>query len=428
MPYDVKENLVDIIGNANNVIMGVYSLEKLWYYLNMVKQTTTMELEAYLLHHSLEDLYREHGVKYRLAGEGRKVSLNYIQLEAKDGDPIAEECRGTILAKADYSVINPDTVFGSVHFLGRPFKRFYNMGQGAAADVDFEDPGTRFFEKMDGTMCILYFDDHKYEWHVATRSVAEADLFIDGFEEYTFRTLFERAVKDTTGRTFKEFTGLLSYMPVMSLIFELTTPVNRIVVPYETYGITLLGARNRGGREFDPVPLAEELGVPSPEIFKLDSLADMVDFVSSRNPKDYEGIVACDTEYRRVKIKNANYIALSKVRDSVGNSPRAMLTLILSEKDDDVVGMLPDHLADAMIEMKSGVQALFQNLDEEYESYYNSDRKTFVLSVQGAGLWLTPLIDRWQGKCTDTNDWLLKKRIQTGGWSNLVLDRILNMI
>lgn len=133
------------------------------------------------------------------------------------------------------------------------------------------------------SLTILYFDDVVKEWHVATRGVPEADLPIDGFGEHTFRTLFEHAVRDTTGREFKDF---VRYLDVQNTyIFELTTPMNRIVVEYKDYGITLLGARTREtGAEFDPVNLASALEVPHAPVYRFGSLQEMVDFVSTRNP------------------------------------------------------------------------------------------------------------------------------------------------
>jgi len=209
-------------------------------------------VQEYLKTHSLEALDREHGIKARPCGH--KFSLNYDMIEAKDDDLMAQECRGLILCLADdNAVLSLDEPLGETRVLARPFDRFFNHGQGAAADVDLEHPDTRFYEKMDGTLCILYFDFVKDEWHVATRSVAEADLPIDGFEDFTFRTLFEKACLETTGlEDFWRFTFLLDTKK--TYLFELTTPRNRIVVNYENYGITLLGARtNECGTEHDPL-------------------------------------------------------------------------------------------------------------------------------------------------------------------------------
>lgn len=413
-------------------------------------KTMTMLVQRYLATRTFAELEAEHGVKSRIFRH--KVSLNYSQLEARDDDRLAQECRGLILCRMDGQSIDADAIIGETRVLARPFDRFFNLGQGAAADMNFEDSGTRFYEKMDGTMCILYFDDVKSEWHVATRAVAEANLFIDGFEEYTFRTLFERAVKDTTGQTFNEFVSVETpcsgccYCPHSQLaknftyIFELTTPVNRIVVPYETYGITLLGVRiNSLGTEIDPIVWAGILNVPSPEIFKLSSLTDMVDFVSGRDPKGYEGIVACDSEYRRVKVKNAGYLALNKIRDNAMNSPRSLMELVLLEKLDDAIPLIPDVVIERALAMREGVRSLMREHGSAYaacmdtadtcsvRSDERAHRKTFAIAVQTSGGWMAPMMAQYTGRTSGLRDFIDSKRSVGGGWPASFLDSLIRL-
>src|SRR5579885_1572432 len=209
-------------------------------------------VQEYLKTHSFGDLAREHGVYASFSKSGHKFSLNYDQIEAKESDPLAQECRGLVLALADGSVISgvmgPDgkidrsnvTPLDTV-VLAYPMKRFFNHGQGSAANIDWSDPNLAVLEKLDGTLCIVYWDPFTNQWCVATRSVPEADLLMDN-GLFTFRTLFEKAVKETIGMEFNEFTKHLS--PIHTYCFELTTPYNRIVVEYKKCGITLLALRN----------------------------------------------------------------------------------------------------------------------------------------------------------------------------------------
>lgn len=383
---------------------------------------------------TLAELEAAHGVKSRIAGH--KVSLNYSQIEATDSDPLSQQCRGLILRRADKGLIDPDLPLGDSVTICRPFDRFFNLGQGAAAAVDFNHSDTRFFEKLDGTMCILYFDDVEGRWHVATRSVPEADLFIDGFESFTFRTLFERAILDMTGWDFGAWVE--GFDTSLSLMFELTTPVNRIVVPYEKFGVTLLGARvSATGRELDPVELAPSLSVPHAPIYRLGSVAEMVDFVSRRDPQGYEGIVVCDPLYRRVKVKSAGYLALNKVRDSVAASPRALLELVLLEKLDDVSWLLQDQYIKLGEKMQDGLRKIFCDYAGLYaECMSEADsvtdrtderlhRKSFALAVTSRGGWMAPSMDQYIGRSVGVREWVDGKRDVDGGWSRSFLDFLL---
>lgn len=108
-------------------------------------------VQDYLLTHTFAELRAEHGVKFRPSACGRKVSMNYDMIEAHDSNKIAQECRGLVLAKVDNSVfVGESEIIGETKVLARPFHRFFNLGQDAAAKIDFNDPETRFYEKLDG--------------------------------------------------------------------------------------------------------------------------------------------------------------------------------------------------------------------------------------------------------------------------------------
>jgi len=397
-------------------------------------------VQDFLRVNSLSALEAAHGVKARI--EGHKLSLNYDQIESREDDKLAQQCRGLILRVADLSSlpIEGDSPLGDTVVLARPFDRFFNLGQAAAAQVDFDHPATAFYEKMDGTLCIVYFDDIKGEWHVATRSVPEANLPVDGFGDFTFRTLFEKALGETVGKDFVTWSGEHLHRDV-TYMFELTTPLNRIVVDYGGYGVTLLGARKSAtGEELDPAFVQAQVKTPTAERYRFGSVSELVDFVSDRDPTKHEGIVVCDHLYRRVKIKNAAYVALGKIRDRAASSPRALLEIVLQGKDDDVASLLPDHLVSYMEEIKNNLRDWCRSMDNGYVTCLaaadgatkredaKEHRKAFALSVQAHGLWIGPLMDRYQGKSDSTMGWIMASRGADGSWSNGFLDRILEVI
>ena len=177
-------------------------------------------VQEYLENHTFGDLARDHGVYASFSKSGHKFSLNYDQIEAKESDPLAQECRGLVLAAEDgksflsqgvvvngkmsYEQVSP----GATRILAYPMKRFFNHGQGSAAEINWSDPKLSVLEKLDGTLCIVYYDLFTDKWCVATRSVSEADLLMDN-GIYTFRTLFEKALAETTGYEFNVFTRYL---------------------------------------------------------------------------------------------------------------------------------------------------------------------------------------------------------------------------
>jgi len=395
-----------------------------------------MRVQNYLLTHSLSDLERDHAVKARWSQDRSKFSLNYDMIESRESDKLACECRGLVLAPVQLPK-NDDEPVGETEVLGRPMYRFFNHGQSEAAKINFEAKNTRFYNKLDGSFTMLYYDKNRGEWCVATRSVPDAD-----------QPLFELALsKCFYGKSFKQFTERLE--KDCSFIFELCSPMNRIVVDYQDYSITLLAViENNTGREFDIEPWGTSGVVPKVcQTYKLGNLDEMIAFVSSRNPLEHEGIVVCDENFNRVKVKNPSYLALNRVRDSVAKSPRALMELCLQGKIDDVVSLLPEYLLDRALEMREALRTLIRSLDDQYleclreakeKSNGYDERKQLALAVnrhkdpkssKNHSLWMGYTMHRYEGKCSDFQGYA-KFQIdpETGRYRKSFLDNLLRCL
>jgi hypothetical protein len=408
-------------------------------------------VQEFLKTKTFGELAAEHGVYASFSKSGHKFSLNYDQIEAKEADPLAQECRGLVLSCHDGSPIpgvqtpegkiSRDAVSpGATQILAYPMKRFFNHGQGSAADIDWSDPNLAVLEKLDGTLAIVYFDQFTDKWCMATRSVPEADLFMDN-GIFTFRTLFEKAVQETCKFTFNDLSSYLdkSY----TYCFELTTLYNRIVVYYPTNGITLLAARNlKTLQEENPanLGLVTVIGVPVVQAHTHKTIEELVDWVSSLNPMEHEGVVVRDSKFNRIKVKNAAYVAYNKVRDAMASSPRNMVELILAEKDDDVIPMLPEELVKSIQKIKEGILWAIKEHDVAYKTMIASlalnplaTKKDFAMMVNGlvkvrtAGkLWTAPFFQMYDGKASNMKDFIMKSR-HDGTWGNTFLDKMLEL-
>lgn len=397
-------------------------------------------VQKYLENHSFGDLAREHGVYASFSKSGHKFSLNYDQIEAKESNPLAQECRGLVLALEDGRPIFADVTSGKPNrdnmtpgnttILAYPMNRFFNHGQGSAANIDWSDPSLAILEKLDGTLCIVYYDPFTYKWCVATRSVPEADLFMDN-GVFTFRTLFEKACQDTLGYAFDQLTEKLDAR--FTYCFELTTPYNRIVVNYPHNRITLLAARNLVTlQEVNPREL--QLDVPVVEAYTYTTINELLDWVSSLNPMEHEGVVVRDANFNRIKVKNAAYVAYNKVRDALGTSERNCIELILAEKDDDVIPMLPEEIVKNLLKIKAELQVALKLYDDHYvsvkaeaDSVNLGDKKTFaILVTQNKNMWHAPFFQMFSGKAQNMKDFITKSR-KDGTWGDSFLDKILEL-
>lgn len=416
-------------------------------------------VQEFLMTKSLADLYSEHAVKVRIE-RGYKASFNYDQIEARDSDKLAQQCRGLIMRTADGSPMVEDKPLGSTVILARPFDRFFNQGQGEAAPVNLEGPETAIFEKLDGTLCIVHFDDILKQWHVGTRAVCEANLQVGAWAEvHTFRTLFEKALKDTLiafeeklNLNTKESQGMtpnelfnewsIGLLRSRTYMFELCTPMNQVVVTHADYSVTLIGCREtQTGREFWPHEIAPALGVPHVVRHRFGNPEEMLSFVRGRDPKKFEGIVACEeyepNTFRRVKIKNAQYLAYSRLKDSI-ESPRNVMTLILGENLDDAFVVMPEDIKKSALEMQEGIRLMFHDYNRdfgqllrqvsagtEHKQGSKEHRKAFAICAKNSGIWFEPAMMQYTGKCTSAQDFVIQKRDDNGSYPPSFLDYLI---
>jgi hypothetical protein len=399
-------------------------------------------VQEFLMHKTFGQLEKDHGVYASFSKSGRKFSLYYSQIEARDDDPLAQECRGLILACEDHKPMYcrldaqgkrhyEDMSAGPTVVVAFPMRRFFNEGQGAAAKIDWSDPGLQIQEKMDGSLIIVYYDPIINQWCCATRAVSDADLLMDN-QIFTFTTLFHKAVQETCGYSFDNLTSLLDAN--YTYCFELCTPLNRIVVDYTDYRITLLVVRSLIDHQEVPLdhPATKLLfDVPKVKTYSTRTLSELVDWVSTLSPLEHEGIVVCDSNFNRIKIKNAAYCAASRMRDSLGNSPRNCMELILLEQDDDALSFLPQEIAANLTKIKAGLHHAIQQhigfYQEAVDAVPPGDKKAFALYIQqNKSIWTAPLFSIFGGKSKSIKDFIQQGR-KKGTWPSSFLDRLLEI-
>lgn len=374
----------------------------------------TVFVQGYLLFRSLRDLLEEHGVNARISDRDPCVfTLNYDQIRVVDSDALAAQCRGLVLRA--YAPVTEESEVGSTMVAARPFDRFFNLGQGACAPVDFSD--AVFYEKLDGTFCIVYEDGGR--WHVATRGTPDADVPIDG-RSLTFRGLFELALMDTIGVAFETWTARLDRD--VTYMFELTSPENQIVVAYPDRRVTLLAARDRvDGVEYDLETVADFIGVPACPSHAVGS-KEAAAWVLERDPAQFEGLVVRDSMGRRCKVKHPGYLALNHL--AFQRSPRAMMRSILAGTDDDAERVLPEYMRPQLRAMREGLGRWFRARDEWFDRAPKADRKELAIAANAAGEWMPYVMSRFAGKAHDAAAFARSMR-RGGDWTDSTVDMLI---
>jgi hypothetical protein len=305
----------------------------------------------YIKEHGIEKLKEELGVETRLYDD--RIVLNYSQIESPKFNPIIKDCRGLILAWPSLEIMNIS------------FSRFFNYGEDPLSN-EFDVTSAVAFEKIDGSLLMVYFDGNK--WCVSTRSMA----FAEGqtrFDELTFKDVFEKALG---GSVDEVFNGMPEHL---CFAFEMTSPYTRVVKRYEL-GIYPLMIKDKN-------TLNEDWSIDSlkaltendcfinarmnlPKVYKFDTFDHVIESMKELDLLD-EGYVCVlgDGKPWRIKIKSPSYLAVAHMRNNGELSTKRVVSLV------------------------------FSNDCEEYFIHFNEDRPLFQPYIDGYEKMLAEVDHLW---------------------------------
>jgi hypothetical protein len=399
----------------------VYLTALAWYHEGM-----DLLVKDYLRRHSFQQLEDEHGVNARPNSTGDKYSLNYDQISAKNGDPLAEQCRGLVIRPTQFDKFIfgdgwKDAIVGELDVLAWPMNRFYNHGDPSAVEIDWADPGIRVYEKVDGTCIILYWDPLHGKWHAGTRSVPEADLPIQvghmEIGDMTFSQLFLKALVATR----EELSGqkvdwevdgpdkVIHLNKEMTYVFELVSTYNQIVVVYPEPRAYLLAVRHTATGKELPIETVRLQHVRRPKTWPIRDVVTLATFVDSANPAELEGAVVCTSQFGRLKVKNKTYVLAHKSKDTVMSSMRNALEAVILEKVDDLLPILPNEEAkDRLISVRRAFIDYCKEIDARVAAFREDaagSRKRFAEQVMLSGDWTAPYFNLWENRAANAYEW-----------------------
>ena len=217
--------------------------------------------------------------------------------------PVIEAARGLVL---DH---------GTKRVVATPFPKFFNHGERSAAmpDEPFE-----VFDKLDGSLGIVFFDDVASTWRVATKG------------SFTSTQAQWAAAHLATLNTASMGKGA-------TYCFEIVYTANRIVVRYSWEGLALLAVYDADGREWsrsDTVLAAVRLGSRTVTRYPLHSFGSMIEAARSF-AADREGFVVRFASGYRLKVKGAEYLRVHRLVSRV--TPLALWDAMAAGDDLDAI-------------------------------------------------------------------------------------------
>ncbi len=320
------------------------------YTLSLLESNEIMRLliQQYLANHSLAELESAFAISARRHGKfPRLVMLKYNQIESPMNEPIVQQCRGIILDEADHWRV-----------ISYPFDKFFNYGEPNAAAIDWAT--TSVYEKLDGSLMTLYW--YEGAWRVASSGMPDAaglahvsGITFDGLFWKTWELLGYQLPENPSPGV----AGAASYL------FELMTPFNRVIIPHTSSRLVFLGMRNLDDMQERGLSTVDtnRLGWEVVRTFSLGTLADCVCAAGELRGIDGEGFVVCDAQFRRVKVKCPQYVALSHLKETL--SPRAMLNIVRRGESDEFLTYFPE-----LRPVYDSVQKRFEELVAALEAEY----------------------------------------------------------
>jgi hypothetical protein len=186
--------------------------------------------------------------------------------------------------------------------------------------------------------------------------------------------------------------------PLWTFMFELTSPYNKIIVPYRETKLTLLGCRDPQGIEHTPEWAVKNfaLSFETPKIYPLKNIDEVIAYCQSVNTNDREGVVVQDEYFNRIKIKTDHYRSLFFLKGEDHFSDERIFTSIKKGSIDDALAAWPEirprteEIIAEWVSFRNNVTGLckktasfYQKCKEEFADDPKEAKKRYAMFVLG---------------------------------------------
>eukprot|EP01118_Nematostelium_gracile_P004852 TRINITY_DN15786_c0_g1_i1.p1 TRINITY_DN15786_c0_g1~~TRINITY_DN15786_c0_g1_i1.p1 ORF type:complete len:424 (+),score=105.21 TRINITY_DN15786_c0_g1_i1:47-1318(+) len=311
--------------------------------------TPSLHVISFLQKNEFDVLRTKHRINYHYHPDfPNLVQLRYEQRGCKFNSMIVRECRGLILDRdKNWKVV------------AWPYAKFFNAKEKEADKIDWKT--AKVFEKVDGSLATLYWYNG---WHVASSSIPDGSAELN--KQWTFKALFWDIWKKLKYRLPDDKTKC--YM------FEMLTDRNVILVRPKREALILHGVRNMINlQEEEPEEIAQKYGWECIQSYPMTTLEEVMKVCNQLNPMESEGFIVRDAQFKRIKIKSPQYVALSylTVRDTKKMNGKNMLQIVRTNEGSEFLSYFPMY-KELYLYTKRRYDQMTQRLDNlwmELEKY-----------------------------------------------------------
>ena len=253
-----------------------------------------------------------------------------------------------------YTLNSRGTVYevGTGKVIAIAFPKFFNFGELATSKARnlLQKQGFDVFEKMDGSLGIVYFYDGK--WRVNTRGSFSSDQAIKATEMLD-----------------KYFTSNMNTN--LTYLVEIIYPENRIIVDYgsEEKLALLAGFENESGVEIPISELDKTSPFFLPPSYKFKTIQDVIDMQATLGKME-EGFVVRFQDGYRAKFKSAEYLKVARLLSEMTplNFWKAMKDGIVQA---EIIEEIPEEFRDDVDRIKGDLETVYKKVITEVNEDFN---------------------------------------------------------
>jgi len=295
------------------------------------------------------------------------VIFKYGQFESDFTNPVVRCCRGSVYDIREDGTVRPYLT---------PFFKFSNYGETGADPIDWN--GKLYVrDKLDGSLLKilkesggndLWTTNGSFDLNIEVPELLPAENDENLPPPYTFASLRDYALRGHEEE--------IKHLPEgWTFMFELTSPYNRIIVPYKETKLYLLGCRDPQGLEHTPEWAAENFALTfaTPHIFSFKKIDEVIAYCQAVDSDDCEGVVVQDANFNRIKIKTDHYRSLFYLKGEDHFSDERIFFAIKQGSIDDAVVAWPeirprtDEITAEWIGFRNSIAALCKKAKDFYQ-------------------------------------------------------------
>lgn len=264
-----------------------------------------------------EELLTNSPYNLKISRDGDYIMFKYNQIESDFSLPEVCEARGIIFRESNWDCVC------------RPFIKFFNYGEPNAAKINWDN--ITITEKIDGSLMKLWYDNGK--WHLSTNGTIDASkAVVNDIKHLTFADLFYEVFNiEIIDELDKNSTHM----------FELVSPENRVVIPYDKTELYYLASHNnKTGQEWYNNILINNF--KNPRRVHFNTLRELVEYCNKLEWTS-EGFVVYDG-FNRIKVKSPAYVKAHYARNNGNLSWNRLVEIVMQNEQDEFLVYASDYL------------------------------------------------------------------------------------